>query len=147
VTARPLDDACDGLITLQEQVIAVLAAQNAVLAERAAQPEAANADLAERLAGLERAVSRNSGNSSMPQSADNLPGRSAPRKRWRAAARAEKHMCAKHVLAIGTVLSGSIHRFIKGTSSNTTVTSAAAPRSSRTLYEALAGQPRDSLWF
>jgi transposase len=39
-------------------------------------------ELEDRLARLERAVSRNSGNSSMPPSADDLPGKTAlqPRK-------------------------------------------------------------------
>jgi hypothetical protein len=53
VTARPLDAARDALISLQGQLIAMLAAQNAALAERAA-------GLEERLARLERAASRNS---------------------------------------------------------------------------------------
>jgi len=39
---------------------------------------AANARLAERVAALERAVGRNSGNSSMPPSTDDLPGRAKP---------------------------------------------------------------------
>jgi len=39
---------------------------------------AANARLAERVAALERAVGRNSGNSSMPPSTDDLPGRTKP---------------------------------------------------------------------
>jgi hypothetical protein len=79
----PLDAARDGLIVLQGQLIAVLAAQNAALAERVAQLEAADAEQAERLARLERAVSRNSGNSSMPPSADDLPGRAPPPQRRR----------------------------------------------------------------
>jgi hypothetical protein len=66
VTARPLDAARDGLIALQGQLIAMLA-QNAVLAERVGEVE-------ERLAGLERAASRNSGNSSLPPSPDDQPG-------------------------------------------------------------------------
>ena len=39
---------------------------------------AANAALAERVAALERAAGRNSGNSGMPPSADDLPGRRKP---------------------------------------------------------------------
>ena len=39
---------------------------------------AANARLAERVAALERAAGRNSGNSSMPPSTDDLPGRTKP---------------------------------------------------------------------
>jgi hypothetical protein len=58
IAGVPLDAARDGLIALQGQVIGVLAVHNAALAERVAQPEAANAELAERLARLERAVSR-----------------------------------------------------------------------------------------
>jgi hypothetical protein len=43
------------------------------------QLEAENEDLARRVARLERLISRNSGNSSMPPSADDLPGRTPPR--------------------------------------------------------------------
>jgi transposase len=81
VTSRPLDAARDALIVLQGQFIALLAAQNAVLAARAGELEAANAELSARVARLERAASRNSGNSSMPPSADDLPGRIAPESR------------------------------------------------------------------
>jgi hypothetical protein len=52
----------------------VLAAQVNAIEELTA----ANARLVERVAALERIVGRNSGNSSMPPSADDLPGRSAP---------------------------------------------------------------------
>ena len=48
------------------------------------------ADLRERLAAAERAGSRNSGNSSMPPSADDQPGREMPRKQRRAAERADR---------------------------------------------------------
>jgi transposase len=71
VTARPLDDARDALIAVQGQLIAMLAAQNAVLAERVG-------GLEERLARLKRAASRNSGNSSLPPSLDDQPGRTPP---------------------------------------------------------------------
>jgi transposase len=71
VTARPLDPARDALIALQGQVIVVLAERNSVL-------EARVGELEDRLARLERAMSRNSGNSSMPPSADDLPGKTAP---------------------------------------------------------------------
>jgi hypothetical protein len=67
----PLDAARDGLIAVQAQLIEVLATRNAGLEARVGEME-------ERLARLERAVSRNSGNSSMPPSADDLPGRTAP---------------------------------------------------------------------
>ena len=49
------------------------------------------AELRAQVAGLERAQSRNSGNSSMPPSGDDAPGRKPPRKQRRAAQReAEK---------------------------------------------------------
>jgi len=54
----------------------------ALLAERdarIAQLEAENAELERRVARLERLISRNSGNSSMPPSGDDLPGRTPPR--------------------------------------------------------------------
>src|SRR6266851_1093764 len=63
----PLDAARDA-------VIAVLAAENARLAGQVA-------DLAARVERLERLASRNSGNSSMPPSADDLPGRTPPRRK------------------------------------------------------------------
>ena len=49
-----------------------------ILESRNAALEALVTDLMERLAKVERAVSRNSGKSSMPPSADDLPGRTAP---------------------------------------------------------------------
>ena len=42
-----------------------------------------NAELAERVARLERLISRNSGNSSMPPSTDDLPGKKPPERRPR----------------------------------------------------------------
>jgi hypothetical protein len=60
VTAKPLDAARDALIALQGQLIGLLAAQNAALAAWVAEVEAANAELAGRVARLERAASRNS---------------------------------------------------------------------------------------
>ena len=60
-------------------------------AERIAGLEALVAGLREQLDAALRAASRNSGNSSMPPSADDLPGRRTPaRKERRAAERAEK---------------------------------------------------------
>ena len=59
-------------------------------AERIATLEAMVADLREQLSAAQRAGSRNSGNSSMPPSADDQPGRKMPRKQRRAAERAEK---------------------------------------------------------
>jgi hypothetical protein len=76
VAGAPQEDPLDALIEAQAQRIAVL--------------EALVADLRERLAAAERAGSRNSGNSSMPPSSDDLPGRKMPRKQRRAAERAEK---------------------------------------------------------
>jgi transposase len=64
---------------------ALIAAQ----AERIAALEAVVADLREQLAAALRASSRNSGNSSVPPSMDDQPGRKPPGKR-RAAERAEK---------------------------------------------------------
>ena len=71
------------LIREQAQVIAAQAKKIAAL-------EAVVADLRERLEAADRAGSRNSGNSSMPPSSDDLPGRKPPRKQRRAAERAEK---------------------------------------------------------
>ena len=71
---RSLDAARDALIALQGQLIVMLAAQNAALAERVGEFE-------ERLARMERAASRNSGNSSMPPSTDDQPGEKPPERR------------------------------------------------------------------
>ncbi len=60
------------------------AARDVQIAELAAQL----AELRERVAEMERAASRNSGNSSMPPASDDLPGRRRPRKQRRAAERA-----------------------------------------------------------
>lgn len=66
-----------------EDDYAVLAGVQGVLIElmeeRNAALEAQVGDLAERMAKLERSLSRNSGNSGMPPSADDLPGREAPK--------------------------------------------------------------------
>jgi transposase len=59
---------------LQGMLIGILETRNAELTAQVT-------DLSERLARLERAVSRNSGNSGMPPSADDLPGRKAPAPR------------------------------------------------------------------
>jgi transposase len=59
-------------------------------AKRIVELEAMVADLRERLEAAERAGSRNSGNSSMPPSSDNVPRRKMPRQQRRAAERAEK---------------------------------------------------------
>jgi transposase len=68
------DDDLAVVAELQGMLIEVLEKRNAELAAQVA-------DLSERLARLERAVSRNSGNSGMPPSADDLPGRKAPEPR------------------------------------------------------------------
>ena len=75
MTDVPPEDPRDALIREQAQRIAVL--------------EAVVADLREQLAAAERSGSRNSGNSSMPPSTDDLPGKKPPRKQRRAAERAE----------------------------------------------------------
>jgi transposase len=87
----PPEDPRDALI--REQA-ARLAAQDELIAghgERTAALEALVAELRGQLEAALRAASRNSGNSSMPPSSDDLPGRRRPaRKERRAAERAEK---------------------------------------------------------
>ena len=80
---EPSEDPRDALIREQAQLIAAQAGQIAAL-------EAVVAGLREQLETAARAGSRNSGNSSMPPSSDDLPGRKPPRKQRRAAERAEK---------------------------------------------------------
>jgi transposase len=60
-----------------------LRAENAELKAENAELRAQNAELAERFARLERLISRNSGNSSMPPSTDDLPGKKPPPARPR----------------------------------------------------------------
>jgi transposase len=81
--APPPEDPRDALIGEQ-------AARLEVQAERIAALEAVVADLREQLESALRAASRNSGNSSMPPSSDDLPGRRMPRKQRRAAERGGK---------------------------------------------------------
>ena len=69
--AAPADDDLAVLAEIQGVLIEVLETRNAELAVQVT-------ELAERLARLERAVSRNSGNSGMPPSADDLPGKIPP---------------------------------------------------------------------
>jgi transposase len=71
VTGAAPDEDLAVLAEVQGVLIEVLESRNAELTAQVA-------DLAERLAKLERQVSRNSGNSGMPPSADDLPGRVAP---------------------------------------------------------------------
>ncbi|HTQ95089.1 MAG TPA: IS66 family transposase [Streptosporangiaceae bacterium] len=82
MTDVPPEDPRDALIREQAQRIETQA-------ERIAALEAVVADLREQLAAAERSGSRNSGNSSMPPSSDDLPGKKPPRKQRRAAERAE----------------------------------------------------------
>jgi hypothetical protein len=64
-------------------VVAALRAENAELTAENAQLRARITELAEQVARLERLISRNSGNSSMPPSSDDLPGRTPPQRRPR----------------------------------------------------------------
>jgi transposase len=80
----PPGDPRDALIREQAARLEAQAGQIAALEELVA-------GLREQLEAAQRAVSRNSGNSSMPPSADDLPGRRPPaRRERRAAERAEK---------------------------------------------------------
>ena len=92
VTDAPLpEDPRDALIREQAERIAEQdrqLAQVAVQAEQIAALEAVVADLRERLERALRALSRNSGNSSVPPSSDDGPGRKPPRRERRAAERA-----------------------------------------------------------
>ncbi|MFI6991374.1 DUF6444 domain-containing protein [Nonomuraea wenchangensis] len=66
----------------REELIALaraLLAENAALKAEVAELRAENAALRERVAKLERMVPRNSGNSGMPPSAGDLPGRKWPK--------------------------------------------------------------------
>jgi len=80
---EPSADPRDALIREQAQRIAAQAEKIAAL-------EAVVAGLRAQLETAARAGSRNSGNSSMPPSSDDLPGRKPPRRQRRAAERAEK---------------------------------------------------------
>ena len=90
MTEVPPEDPRDALIREQAVRLEAQAGELAGQAERIAALEAVVADLREQLAAAERSGSRNSGNSSMPPSSDDLPGRRPPRKQRRAAERAEK---------------------------------------------------------
>ena len=92
MTGTPLpEDPRDALIREQAAEIAAL--------------KAVVADLREQLAAAERAGSRNSGNSSMPPSTDDLPGKKPPRRQRRAAERAEKKKRGKQPGSPGTAMS------------------------------------------
>jgi hypothetical protein len=71
VTASPPESDLAMLAEVSGAVIEILESRNAELQSQVG-------DLAERLAKLERLVSRNSGNSGMSPSSDDLPGRKAP---------------------------------------------------------------------
>ena len=90
MTDAPPGDSRDALIREQAARLEAQAAEIAGQAERIAALEAMVADLREQVAAAERAGSRNSSNSSMPPSSDDLPGRKQPRKQRRAAERAGK---------------------------------------------------------
>ena len=90
MTDVPAEDPRDALIREQAVRLEAQAAEIAGQAERIAALEALIADLREQLAAAARAGSRNSGNSSMPPSSDDLPGRKPPRGERRAAERAGK---------------------------------------------------------
>jgi transposase len=75
VTTQPDDDLAV-LAEIQGLLIEVLETRNEELSGRVA-------ELEERLERLERLLSRNSGNSSMPPSGDDFPGRKAPEQRKR----------------------------------------------------------------
>ncbi len=68
-----------GLRAENESLRALLEDKNAKITEL----EAQNAELAQRLARVERLISRNSGNSSMPPSGDDQPGKTPPPPRKR----------------------------------------------------------------
>jgi hypothetical protein len=82
VTAEPPDDGALGaLVEVQGVLIEVLEARNASLEGQNAALRERLAEAEDRLTALERVISRNSGNSSMPPSADDLPGRKSPDSR------------------------------------------------------------------
>jgi len=70
----------------RDELLSLLAERDA----RVARLEAENAELVRRVARLERLLSRNSGNSSMPPSGDDLPGRKLPQARPRRGAGTRK---------------------------------------------------------
>jgi hypothetical protein len=79
------------------------AARDAEIAELRAQV-AEVAELRARIARLERALTRNSQNSSMPPSGDDGPGRKPPRKQRRAAERAARRRRGKQPGAPGSAM-------------------------------------------
>ena len=71
------------VVALLQAANAGLRAENAELKAENAELRAQYAELAERVARLEQLISRNSGNSSMPPSTDDLPGKKPPPPRLR----------------------------------------------------------------
>ncbi len=90
----------------RDEEIAQLRELTASLREQLAARDAEVTDLKDRVSRLERAASRNSGNSSMPPSGDDLPGRKPPRKQRRAAEReaAKKRKRGKQPGAPGSAM-------------------------------------------
>jgi transposase len=87
--AAPEEMPREALLVLAGEQAARLAAQEGQIAALSAQVAdlmAANEQLAAKLARVEHLVSRNSGNSSMPPSADDLPGRKPPQEKPRCGA-------------------------------------------------------------
>jgi transposase len=81
VTAVPPGDGLEDLVAAQRVLIAGLQARNGLLEQENAALRERLAELEDRLTALERVISRNSGNSSMPPSSDDLPGRQPPASR------------------------------------------------------------------
>ena len=77
----PPEDPRDALIREQAALIAGLSSQVTDLSAQIGELTALVRELREQLDAARRAASRNSGNSSMPPSADDLPGRKAPAPR------------------------------------------------------------------
>jgi transposase len=78
VTASVPEEDFAALADVAGVVIEILESRNSDLETRNAELQSQVEGLAERLDRLERSLSRNSGNSGMPPSADDLPGRTAP---------------------------------------------------------------------
>ena len=87
-------------------MVAALQEANARLRAENAELKAQIAELQERAARLERLISRNSGNSSMPPSADDLPGRKPPERGTR---RGGKRKPGKQPGAPGAYLAWNEH--------------------------------------
>jgi hypothetical protein len=93
---------------------AELTAENTALRDQVAELEAETTELAahvaeqaEKIARLERLISRNSGNSSMPPSGDDQPGRTPPQLRPRSG---QKRKPGKQPGAPGAFVADADHR-------------------------------------